>query len=271
MAKILTGSFQTVGVAVTGAPLDIAGNDDATFDALRKLREDILCCVLKPEHKLGFGELRQRYGASVGTLREALSHLVSEGLVRAEKGRGFRVAPVSLEDFRDISELRVYLETRTLADSIRNGTEDWEAEIVTSYFLLSRMTRPKPDDPVNVKVEWAKRHKRFHASLVAACGSPWSLHYRSELFDQARRYQWLTMLHATDSRRKEEHGDLREAVLARDIDRACSLMEQHIRATVEQAVSEVPGLARRSSARSTRAASRQQKRSIPGGEIDGKD
>jgi DNA-binding GntR family transcriptional regulator len=59
--------------------------------------------------------LRQRYDTSVGTLREALSHLVSEGLARTEAGRGFSVAPISLADFLDLSELRVYLETRTLA------------------------------------------------------------------------------------------------------------------------------------------------------------
>src|SRR5439155_14610063 len=127
----LIGTFGQHGFAITTAPQDVAGADDSTFDVLQRIREDILCCVLKPDHKMGFSELRQRYGASVGTLREALSHLVSEGLARVEKGRGFRVAPVSLDDFRDLSELRVYLETKTLADAIRNSTDAWEAEIVS--------------------------------------------------------------------------------------------------------------------------------------------
>jgi DNA-binding GntR family transcriptional regulator len=108
---------------------------------------------------------------------------------------------------------------------------------------------------VSVKQEWAKRHKRFHAALVATCRSPWSLHFRAELFDQARRYHWLTMIHGS-SRRKNEHLGIRDAVLARDVDLACSLIEQHIRATVEQAVSEVPGLVRRSSTRPMRIGKR---------------
>ena len=49
------------------------------------------------------------------------------------------------------------------------------------------------------------------------------------------------MIHAR-SRRKNEHLELRDAVLARDVDRACGLIESHIRTTVEQAASEVPGL-----------------------------
>ena len=249
MAKVVEVAFRRLGDAVTTAPQDVSDSDAATFDVLRKMREDILCCVLKPDQKMSFGELRQRYGSSVGTLREALSHLVSEGLARAAVGRGFRVAPISLDDFLDISEMRVYLETKTLADAIRNGTDAWEAEIVSSYFLLSKLARPQPDDTVSMKQEWAKRHKRYHAALVANCRSPWSLHFRSELFDQARRYHWLTVIHASP-RRKNEHLGIREAVLARDVELACSLAEQHIRATVEQAVSEVPGLVRRSSVHS---------------------
>ena len=151
------------------------------------------------------------------------------------------MAPISLADFLDLSELRVWLETRTLADAIRHGTDAWEAEIVSSYFLLNKLGAPRQDDPVGVKREWGKRHKRFHDALVATCTSPWSLHYRSELFDQARRYHWLTMIHAR-SRRRNEHLDLRDAVLARDSDKACALIEGHIRTTVTQAASEVPGL-----------------------------
>ncbi len=241
-------------LSATTAPQDVSREDAATFDVLRKMREDILCCVLKPDQKLKFGELRLRYDTSVGTLREALSHLVSEGLARTEAGRGFQVAPISLADFLDLSELRVYLETKTLADAIRHGTDAWEAEIVSSSFLLSKLAAPRPDDPLSVKQEWGKRHKRYHDALVATCRSPWSLHYRSELFDQARRYHWLTMIHSRLHRRNE-HLEIRDAVLARDSDLACSLMEKHIRTTVEQAVSDVPGLIR-GNARALRPAGR---------------
>ena len=91
MAKVLPAApFEGANenLAATTAPQDVSREDAATFDVLRKMREDILCCVLKPDQKLKFGELRQRYDTSVGTLREALSHLVSEGLARTEAGMG---------------------------------------------------------------------------------------------------------------------------------------------------------------------------------------
>ena len=93
--------------------------------------------------------------------------------------------------------------------------------------------------------------KRYHDALVATCRSPWSLHFRSELFDQARRYHWLTTPHAS-SCRQQEHGEIRDAVLAPDIDLACTLVERHIRGDVAQAVSEFSDLARKPPARKPR-------------------
>jgi GntR family transcriptional regulator, carbon starvation induced regulator len=64
------------------APQDIALQDAASFNIYRRLRSDIVSCRLEPGERLRFEVLRERYDAGVGTLREALSHLVSEGLVR---------------------------------------------------------------------------------------------------------------------------------------------------------------------------------------------
>lgn len=250
-----TQVLQVAEVALTSAPQDVSKEQAVVFDVLRKMREDILCCALKPEQKLRFSDLRHKYGTSISALREALLHLVSEGLVRTVAGKGFAVAPISLADFLDLSELRVYLEKKTIEDAIRHGTDAWEAEIVTSYFLLSKLGRPDANGAADTKLEWTKRHKRFHDALVSTCTSPWSLHFRSELFDQARRYHWLTMVHSR-TRRRDEHLELRDAVLARDIDKSCKLIEEHIRLTVAQATTEVPGLFLAPSAKSLRSAKR---------------
>ncbi len=67
-------------------------------DVLARLRADIVRNTFEPHAKLKFAELTRRYGLGIGTLREALSQLVSEGLVTLEAGKGFRVAPVSRAD-----------------------------------------------------------------------------------------------------------------------------------------------------------------------------
>src|SRR5271169_7041251 len=75
-----------------------------------RLRTDILLGEWKPDDRLRLDRLRQRYAASVNTLREALSRLVSEGLVANEGQRGFTVVGASLADLQDITEMRSLLE-----------------------------------------------------------------------------------------------------------------------------------------------------------------
>src|SRR3546814_10891782 len=47
-------------------------------DIHHRLREDIVSCVLEPGQRLRFEQLKEIYGASYSTLREALSSLVAE-------------------------------------------------------------------------------------------------------------------------------------------------------------------------------------------------
>ena len=97
-----------------------AGTLNSSFDVLRQIRDDIVSGVFEPNDRLKFEDLRDRYRASIGTLREALLHLFSEGFVRSESNRGFTVAPVSAADLMDITELRVQFEKQALEDSIQS-------------------------------------------------------------------------------------------------------------------------------------------------------
>jgi DNA-binding GntR family transcriptional regulator len=219
----------------TSAPQDISGQDATGFDVYRRLRTDIVDCRFKPDQRLRFETLRDTYGASVGTLREALSHLVSDGLVRTEAGRGFRVAPVSVADLMDITEWRVEFEVRAATLSIENGNDAWEAEIVTAFHLLSLAPFPAIDASHEVWAEYGRRHKRFHDAIAAACGSPWLLHFRSVLFDQARRYQAMSIKHldARALRKEDDHRAIMKAALDRNAERAAQLVEQHVRRTTQ--------------------------------------
>jgi GntR family transcriptional regulator, carbon starvation induced regulator len=240
-STLATGPAIDVGAST--APQNIALQDAASFNIYRMLRADIVSCRLEPGERLRFDLLREKYPVGVGTLREALSHLVSEGLVRTEAGRGFAVAPVSLTDMLDIAEWRVEFEVRAVTQSIRNGDEGWEAEVVTAYHLLSKTEVPTVDAPIEARDLWKTRHHRFHEALGAACGSPWLLHFRSILFEQALRYQRLVALHGPPMPRKaDDHRELMEAALARDVERAAHAVEQHIRRTVDVVLKHVPGL-----------------------------
>ncbi len=228
------------GVIVTSAPKSGTGAN-APFEVLRQIREDILCGKLEPDQRLKFDDLRARYDASIGTLREALLHLLSEGFVRSEANRGFTVAPVSFADLMDISRLRIQFESQALIDAIRHGDDAWEAEIVTSLHLLLKLTTPGAQAARSA--EWPARHRRFHQALVAGCRSPWLLHFRGMLFDQAERYRSLGRMYRRSPRNvAADHQMLADAALARDATKAVSLAEKHIQGTLDNLLANVLGL-----------------------------
>jgi DNA-binding GntR family transcriptional regulator len=75
-----------------------------------RLREAIQKGVLKPDTRLVERDLCQRLGVSRTSLREALRQLEAEGLVLLLPNRGPVVAKLSVDDARQIYELRALLE-----------------------------------------------------------------------------------------------------------------------------------------------------------------
>ena len=207
------------------------------------MRSDVLDGAFEPGAKLPFAMLQERYTVSIGTIREALSHLVSEGLITLDAGRGFRVAPVSRADLLDISEMRVDFEKRALTDAMAHGDDAWEVRIISSFHLLEKLSERPASDWVREAGRWTTFHRNYHAALVSGCRSRWLLHFRALLFDQAERYRLLSLRHRPASNtRKGEHRAIMEAVLARDAERACKLAEQHIRKTVDEVLRHAPQL-----------------------------
>ena len=64
--------------------------------------------------------------------------------MRLQKQRGYLVAPLSLDDLRDVTAMRQYIDVLALRRSIAHGSLDWEAAIVASFHRLSRIDISAP-------------------------------------------------------------------------------------------------------------------------------
>lgn len=200
--------------------------------AFQRLRKDVLVGSFEAGAKLKIEELQAAYGFSSSPLREALSRLAQEGLVRADERRGFRVAPISSEDLADITRMRLMLDVQALRESIEHGDDKWEATIVAAYYRLEKVESRLGDGPLILDEEWGGLHREFHASLLAACPSDRQRLWSASLFDQAERYRRYSARHRKSARRKSnEHKKLMDATLRRDADTACVLLEEHILGT----------------------------------------
>ena len=205
---------------------------------LTRLRSDIVSGDFKPSARLKFADLTKRYDVGIGTLREALSQLASEGFVTVEAGKGFKVAPVSAAELVEITDLFLSFEMRAIREAIADGDEDWEANIVAVHHRLSLIESLPWAERMARHTEWVQRHREFHESLVAACPGPWLLRMRTMMFDQLDRYRFVTKSASESQGRKkfDEHREIMQATIARDGDRAAALIETHIRDTSDRAL-----------------------------------
>ncbi|UCV02752.1 GntR family transcriptional regulator [Dechloromonas denitrificans] len=198
--------------------------------AYQALRRDIIECRLRPGTKLRVEHLKNDYGVGAGTLREALSLLISDALVVSQGQRGFRVAPVSLDDFADITRTRVMLECEALRQSIAAGDDAWEGELMVAFHRLSKAEERLGE--AAGEAEWEERNRVFHEVLIAACPSRWIKHFLSILYQQAGRYRHLSLAFNPIPRNVHaEHEALFEAVMAREAERAAAIMAEHIELT----------------------------------------
>lgn len=194
------------------------------------LRQDIITGKLPPEERLQMDALKQRYGVGFSPLREALSRLVVGGLVYTEEQCGYFVAPLSLEDFYDLYQIRIKIEELALSASIEKGDDQWESDVVAVWHRYAKSLNPnltKKLDPAH----FGCLQKEFRYTLIKACGSPWLLKIRDLLHDQALRYRLLCLNNNTSNTKMRllmirQNEQLVAAVLKKDIKKALKLSNE---------------------------------------------
>ena len=197
---------------------------EATY---RRIRADIVHGVLLPDDRLRLDRLRERYGASVSTLRELLSRLAAEGLVVAEGQRGFAVAPVSARNLRELAALRLLLEQHALRLSFQNGDMDWEAHVVAAHHKLAQTERRLRQGDFGESGSWKRYDREFHQALISACGSATLTEAYAPIYDKYLRYLMIAGIYR-GAVADDEHRALLDSALARDAERACAILRTHI-------------------------------------------
>lgn len=202
-------------------------SETITNQIFEALKTDVLLGRVAPNERLQVDALREKYDVSLSPIREALQRLVATGLVVASERRGFRVAGLTRADLDDLGRTRRHVERTAIAEAMRVGDDDWEADVARAIHALAKVTRYS-DGRLSYGPEWEARHRDFHLTMVKGCGSPRLIQIWSGLFDQGIRYrriaQTLDLYHGDTP---SEHIELSELVLARD-DRALDRVDSHV-------------------------------------------
>ena len=201
-----------------------------TKSVYEQLRSDLLAGRLKPGEKLRAEALRHRFKVGSSPIREALNRLLSEGFVSLEEQKGFRVAPLSVQELRELLAARNWIDGAAMTASIERFDTQWEEGLVLSLHRLSRIARSaRPQE----NERWNQLHRDFHLALVSGCGSRWMIKTSALLFDAAERYRLYAAGYVSGEKKLEEHRQMVTACLDRNAELAVQLMKRHYAETCD--------------------------------------
>lgn len=210
-------------VAAVAAPL--------RAQVVRNLREAILNRTFQPGQRLVERELCELTGVSRTTVREALRQLESEGLVRLVANQGPIVAKMSLEEARDLYDVRGVLEALAASRFATTATDDQIRRLdeVTGRFEET----VRGGDLSDI----VKRKDELYAVLLEGANNPVVRQVLESLWGR------IAYLRATSLRRpqrtQEVAGEVRkvvDAIIRRDADGAWALSRWHVDRAAEAAL-----------------------------------
>lgn len=207
-------------------------------DIYEKVRTQILSGQLRAGQPLRLMALCEQFSVSLTIVREALTRLATERLVRARPQQGFTVAALTAEEMTDVTFVRSELESLALRRSIQLGGLDWEASLIAAHHKLANTPVRDSKKPTQPSDAYAAAHAEFHATLIGACESPTLIEFCRTLYDASELYRRMSYVLNQNRRSKKfsDHRAMMDAALARDADLAVKILKAHYQQTTRSLI-----------------------------------
>lgn len=194
-------------------------------EVYEQLKRDVAEFKLVPGDRFTENELSERLGVSRTPVRQALFRMQQEGYVEVLFRSGWRVLPFDFEQFEQLYDLRMVLETtaaqRLCADGARVKAELLEQLI--AIWLVP--TGERSTDMLQVS-RW---DEEFHCKLVAAAGNAEMARVHREVTERIRVIRRLDFTkQARIDATYDEHAKILKAIQRKRGDQAAMLLRAHI-------------------------------------------
>jgi len=191
------------------------------------VRDRILTGAVHPDLPIRQDALAAELGVSKIPLREALARLEQEGLIRSQANRGYFVRALSTEEAEEVFALRLKLEPEAIACAAAVADYD--------HRRLAMETLAKLDQATSQHGEGVGAFNRaFHLALIRPGQRLITLNILERLHVLSERYvrKHLEPL-GRDQRANEEHHEMLDSWMERDVERVAQLTRAHIEQTLE--------------------------------------
>lgn len=187
------------------------------------LRQAILDGILKPGDRLVERDIAAKYSVSRTPVREALRKLESEGYLEYIPRKGEVVRGFNVDEIKEIYDIRKALECLIVRNAIKNITEQ---EIATLNAIVEQLEKEANDHQAHVTF---KGLHDFDELLLSAARMPLAAEFIHTLQETLTRYRKINLSHAPRRRSAiNEHKEILQAIIDKDIDRAEKAICQHI-------------------------------------------
>lgn len=194
-----------------------------------QVRQLIVSGALPAGEKIPVNDLAERLGVSLTPLREALKVLAGEHLVELVTNRGARVAPLTVEDTRQLFEVIAGIEAQAAELAAQRITAGELNEIEEKH---ARMR----DHHLNGELDrYFELNRDIHDLVVQAAKNPTLVQIRSQLAVRAERARYVSISsreHRDES--MEDHEGLMRALRDRDPEAARKIWKLHLERSGEE-------------------------------------
>ena len=190
-----------------------------------QLKRDIAEFNLVPGDRFTENELSERLGVSRTPVRQALFKLQQEGFVEVLFRSGWRVLPFDFDQFEQLYDLRMVLET-TAAQRICSDAERVDRELLEQLVAIWLVPAAERSADMLQVSQW---DEEFHCKLVAAAGNAEMARVHRDVTDRIRIIRRLDFTkQARIDATYEEHAKILKAIQRKRGDQAAMLLRAHI-------------------------------------------
>ncbi len=204
-------------------------------EVYEQLKRDVGEFKLVPGDRFTENEISERLGVSRTPVRQALFRMQQEGYVEVLFRSGWRVLPFDFEQFEQLYDLRMVLETtaahRLCEDGLRIGGTGSKGGQVDSRLLDELVAiwlvpaAQRSTDTAQVS-QW---DEAFHCALVAAAGNAEMARVHRDVTDRIRIIRRLDFTkQARIDATYDEHAKILKAIQRKRGDQAAMLLRAHI-------------------------------------------
>lgn len=185
----------------------------------RTLAERIITGNIEAGSKLRQDHIAEEFGASHVPVREAFRRLEAQGLVISEPRRGVRVVGFTVDEVREVAEMRAALEVLAL----RNA-----APHLTKAILDQAEEANRASDKASDVRTWEEANRMFHRLIIAPCNMPRLLKTIDDLHTASARFLFSGWRAEWEAPTDRDHSAILAALRAGQIETAASILARHV-------------------------------------------